>query len=93
MQNFNFAHPEVMTKINRAYNSSFPGPVLWDLTSPNVQQLINSWSLAIRYMLDLPLDTHRYYIEELGGIHAHTMIFSRYVTFVQSLAKSDKLVI
>ena len=93
LQDFYFAHPEVKTKINRVYNSSFPGSVLWDLTSPNVQQLINSWSVATRYMWDLPLDTHRYYIEELGGIHAQTMIFSRYVTFVQSLAKSDKLVI
>ena len=93
LQDFYFAHPEVKSRINRVYNSSFPGSVLWDLTSPNVQHLINSWSVATRYMWDLPLDSHRYFIEELGRIHAETMLYTRYVTFVQSSAKSDKLVV
>ena len=64
-----------------------------DLMSPNVQLLINSWSVATRYMWDLLLDSHRYFIEELGGIHAQTILYTRYVTVVQSLARSDKLVV
>ena len=81
------------SRINRIYNSSFPGSVLWDLSSKNVQQLINSWSVATRFMWDLPWDSHRYFVEELGGTHAKNMLFSRYVTFVQSLVRSDKFIV
>jgi hypothetical protein len=42
LQEFPFAHPQVKCRINRIYNSSFPGSVLWDLTSRNVEQLVNS---------------------------------------------------
>ena len=47
-QEFAFAHPEVKTRINRIYNSSFPGSVLWDLSSKNSQMIMNSWSVAVR---------------------------------------------
>ena len=93
LQDFHFAHPQVKSRINRIYNSSFPGSVLWDLSSKNVQQLINSWSVATRFMWDLPWDSHRYFVEELGGTHAKNMLFSRYVTFVQSLVRSDKFIV
>ena len=53
------------------------------------QQLV----ISTRYIWDLPRDSHRYYVEELGDIHAQTMLYPRYVTFVQSLAKSQKLVV
>ena len=90
LQEFPLAHPEVKCKINRIYNSSFPGSVLWDLSSKNVQQLINSWSVSTRQMWDLPMDSHRYFMEELGGTHAKTMLYSRFVTFIQSLGKHSK---
>ena len=67
LQEFPFAHPAVKCKINRIYNSSFPGSVLWDLNSRNVNQLVNSWSVATRYMWDLPRDSHRFFMEEFGG--------------------------
>ena len=35
-QEFMFAHPEIKSKLNHIYNSSFPGSILWDLTSRNV---------------------------------------------------------
>ena len=78
-------------KLNRIYNSSFSGSVLWDLTSKNVMMLLNSWSVSIRHMWGLPLSTHRYLIEPLGGTHAKTMIHSRFLKFIQSIKKNKKL--
>ena len=90
IQEFPFAHPAVKCKINRIYNSSFPGSVLWDLSSRNVNQLVNSWSVATRHMWDLPWDSHRYLMEELGGTHAKTMLYTRFVSFIQSIGRHSK---
>ena len=90
-QEFPSAHPEVRCKINRIYNSSFPGSVLYDLTSAPVSQLINSWSVSVRHMWELPVQAHRCLIEPLGGEHAHTMLISRFVKFLQNIKKSPKL--
>ena len=90
LQEFPFAHPSVKCRINRIYNSSFPGSVLWDLSARNVSQLVNSWSVATRYMWDLPLDSHRYLIEELSDTHAKTMFYTRFISFIQSLGRHSK---
>ena len=42
LQEFPFAHPDVKCNINRIYNSSYPGSVLYDLTSTSVSQQVNS---------------------------------------------------
>ena len=89
-QEFQFAHPEIKTRINQIYNSSFSGSVLWDLTSRNVEMLENSWSVSIRHMWGLPLASHRFLVEALGGTHARTMLFSRFASFIQSLLRSEK---
>ena len=73
MQEFWFAHPALKCKLNRIYNSSFPGSVLWDLTSDAVNSIINSWSTSIRLMWDLPRWSHKIFIEALGGMHAKTI--------------------
>ena len=49
-QEFPFAHPEVKCKINRIYNTSYPGSVLYDMTSDSVSQLVSSWSVSVRHM-------------------------------------------
>ena len=78
-QEFPMAHPEVKCKMNRIYNSSFPGSVLWDLTAPYTAQIINSWSVSVWQMWDLPRNSHRNFIESLGGTHAKVMLMSRYI--------------
>ena len=84
------AHPHIKCRINQIYNSSFSGSVLWDLSGENTNQLINSWSVAVRHMWSLPLNSHRYFIEPLGGMHAKTMLMCRYVSFIQSIRKSAR---
>lgn len=92
-QEFGFAHPQVKCQINRIYNTSFPGSILWDLNSRNVQMLENSWSVSVRHMWDLPNNSHRYFVEPLGGIHARSMLVSRYVSFMQSTKRSPKFTV
>lgn len=62
-QEFHYVHPELKCKLNRIYNSSFPGSNLWDLTSDAAQSIINSWSVSVRHMWDLPRETHRRFID------------------------------
>ena len=88
---FPYAHPEVKCKLNRIYNSSFPGSVLYDLTSAPSRQLMNSWSVSVRHMWGLPLQSHRYLMEPLAGEHALAMLISRFVKFLQNIKKSPKL--
>ena len=64
--------------------------MLWDFNSKNINMLFNSWSVAVRIMWNLPYQTHRYLIEPLAGPHAKSMIYSRYVNFLQSIAKCNK---
>ena len=92
-QEFKHAHPEVKCTINRIYNSSFPGSVLWDFSSDNFKQIVNSWSTSVRIMWDVPYMTHRYMVEPLGGEHALTMIISRYIKFIKTLKKSPKIAV
>ena len=90
LQEFPFIYPEIMCKINSIYNRSFPGSVLWDFTSKNFKMAVNSWSVSVRHIWKLPINTHRYFIEPLGGIHAKSMLYCRFRKFVQSILKSDK---
>ena len=92
-QEFYYAHPEVKCRINRIYNTSFSGSVLWDFRSEKFNQIVNSWSVSIRHMWGLPHNTHRHLIEPLGGQHMYSMILARYVKFIQSISKSPKLAV
>ena len=49
-----------------------------------------SWSVSLRHMWVLHHDSHRFFMEVLGGTHARTMLFSRFTSFVQSLMRSQK---
>ena len=44
-------------------------------------------------MWDLLHDAHRFFVEPLGGIHARTMLISRYISFIQATNKSPKLIV
>ena len=90
-QEFKFAHPEVKCRINKIYNSAFPGSVLYDLKSNSASQLVNSWSVSIRQMWELPFNSHRYLVEQLGGDHAFSMLIMRFVNFIKNIQKSDKI--
>ena len=90
-QEFPYAHPELKCKLNNIYNSSFSGSVLWDLTSTQAKSIINSWSVSVKHMWDIPIQSHRYLIEPLGGTHLKTMLYSRFVKFIWSIECGNKM--
>ena len=48
--------------------------------------------IAIRILFNLPRQTHRYIIKSISeSIHVKTMLYSRFVSFCDSLCKSFKL--
>ena len=52
-----------------------------------MKKLKNSWLVAIRHMWELPVNSHRYLTEELGGIYAKSMLYSRFIYFLQSIRR------
>ena len=92
-QEFYLAHPVVKSRINQIYNSSFSGSMLWNLQGAKTKQVVNSWSVAVRHMWNLPLNTHKRFIEPLGGTHAQVKIYSNYIRFIQSIRKSNKMAV
>ena len=65
-QEFHYAHPFTMIKLNSIYNSHHTGSQLWDLGSREVEKLVSSYNKSIKIMFDLPWSTHRYFIEPLS---------------------------
>ena len=81
----------IKCRLNRIYNSSFPGATLYDLKSDSVKRLLNSWSVSVRHMWELPYSAHKYLVEPLSGDHAFKMLVIRHVKFLQSIRGSSKL--
>ena len=52
---------------------------------------INTWSVSVRHMWNLPLQSHKYLIEPLGGRHLKAMIYSRFLGFIESIEKGNKI--
>ena len=69
----------------------FTGSCLWNFDSEIVRKLCNSWNVNLRNVLDLPVNTHNYIVEQIsGGKNAKKLIFSRYINFVNSLENSKR---
>ena len=66
-QEFFFAHPRTFIHINQVYNSDCSGSPVWDLFCKETEMVENSYSVAVRLMLSLTRETHRYLIEPLTG--------------------------
>ena len=90
-QEFSFAHPYTLLQLNQAYNSDFTGSCVWDLFCREQEMLENSYNKAVRLMLGLPLNSHRYFIEPLSGKkHLKSELIKRFLTFVDRIQKSSK---
>ena len=83
--------PECQLRLFRIYNTHFTGSCLWDFSGQMTNKLWNSYNVNLRIIFDLPYDTHSFIIEELsGGKHAKQMMYSRYVKFMNSIAKNKR---
>ena len=73
------------------YNSHFSGSSLWDLFGREVEMLENSWNLSMRIMYDLPVETHRYFVEAISEKpHAKTIMIKNFLRFCELILKSKK---
>jgi hypothetical protein len=51
----------------------------------------NTWNVAMRLMLDIPRESHRYLIEPLSNVvHIKTILVKRFLTFLEQIRKSEK---
>ena len=90
-QEFYFAHYRTKIWINNVYNTSFYGAPLWDYSSRSFEKLEKTWNVSARIMLNLPRNTHRYFVEPLTKTHHVTKsIWSRFIRFISSVAKGKK---
>jgi hypothetical protein len=92
-QEFAFAHPLTKVKMNNIFNFHFTGSPLWDLFSREAIMLENTWNTAVRIMFDIPLSTHRYFIEPLSQTdHLKKVLLRRFLSFLNQIEKSTKQV-
>ena len=91
IQEFSYASPQTLLKINSIYNLHFTGSPIWDLFSPETIQLEKTWNISIRKMFNLPLQTHRYLIEEISEMnHLKKILIQRFISFLRQIFKSNK---
>ena len=94
IQEFYFAHPETKCHLNNIYNMSFYGSPLWDLFSDTFSNIEFTYNRSIKMMWDLPLETHKYFIEPVSNqSHVKFNIFKRYIGFKDQVFKSKKNVL
>ena len=90
-QEFAISHPAVKCSMNSLYNAAFYGSGIWDLSGEAASRLYNAWSVSVRQMWDIPRETHRRFIEPLGGRHAASIIASNYCSFLRFIGRCRKL--
>ena len=92
-QEFYFCHPKNKFDINKIYNSHFTGSPLWDLFSRESEMIENSWNVSFRHMYQLPLQTHRRFVESVSGVtHVKTTLIRRFLGFLKQIRTSPKAV-
>ena len=92
-QEFAFCHPVAKIKMNLIYNFHFTGSPLWDLFSREAEMVENSWNTSVRIMFDVPLQTHKYFIEPLSETkHLKKVLLKRFMSFLNQIEKSAKIV-
>ena len=93
-QEFHYAHPLTLAKINNIFNTSLYGSQLWDLFSNEALRLEKSWNVSQRMILHIPRTTHRFFIEPLSETkHIHLALIKRFVNFTTKVMESKKEVL
>ena len=77
-------------RLNQLYNSHFSGSSIWRFNSEEASRLVSSWNKNIKMIFDLPWATHSWVLEEITGSNLKTMLFGRFVKFLNSILKSRK---
>ena len=93
-QEFYFVEPDVMMRIVEIYTMSFYGSSIYNIFSNEVEKIFSTYNKYVRSVFKIPMDTHRYFIEELSGLpHPKTLMASRLVGFHDMMKTSERSVI
>ena len=91
MQEFHFADPSLVAKLNDIYNTHFYGAPLGDLFSNETTKVVGAWNTSHRILFRLPRTTHRYLIEPLSERpHIMISIWKRFHKFCSSIESNMK---
>ena len=91
-QEFSYADPKSLLKINEIYNMHFTGSPIWDLFCPEAVQLEKTWNVSVRKTFGLPFQTHKYFIEEISNMrHLKKTLILRFLSFIKQIKKSPKI--
>ena len=91
-QEFFYAHPKAMVKLNSIYNSHYTGSQLWKFGSPELVKFEATYNRSIKIMFNIPWSTHRFFIEPLSGIpHVSKVLVKRYLKFIENIKNSSKV--
>ena len=92
--NQEFFYPWTKIWLNNIFNTSFYGAPLWDLFNRDFEKLEKSWNTSQRIMMQLPRETHRYFLEPLSRTtHIIKSLKNRFINFVVNLKNSQKEVL
>ena len=90
-QEFYFAHPRTKIQVNNVYNTHFTGSQLWNLGCREMEKLESTYNKSIKIMYDLPVATHRYFMEPLTEKpHLSRTLIKRYLSFIGKIETSGK---
>ena len=91
VQEFHYAHPKTLVKINNIFNSHFYGSTLWDLQSKEVDMVQKTWNVSQRVMHGLDRKTHKYLIEPISQTrHIMFHFHKRFINFISKIQESQK---
>ena len=89
-QEFCFTDPNLKIQINNLFNTSFYGSVLWDLFGAEVSRLEKTWNVSLRKMLNIPRQTHRFFLEPICKASQIFSLCARFVKFVNKIRSCNK---
>ena len=93
-QQFGYCNPRVIIKLLSIYSTALYGSSLWQLASEEHHKLVRSWNTAVKIVWDLPHSTHTRFLESLSPVpHLDSVLFGRYIGFIDSLLQSKKSLI
>ena len=92
-QEFYFASGKTKFQLNSIYNFHFTGSPLWDLFGKTALSLEATYNKSVKNMFNLPLETHRSFIEPVTNKpHLRKILMSRFLSFIKQVHNSPKAV-
>lgn len=92
--NFGFSSNETLAFLFNTYCCSFYGSQIWSLNSRNVKNVCTQWNKAVRRILRLPFNTHRWLLPILAKRPPlQNQLEIRFLKFISSMFNSENTIV